>query len=339
MNAVPRVALFGAYGHTGGFVAAELLRRGLRPILCGRDAGRLAAMRVRFPGLKARTATVDDAVLLDRAVAGAAAVVNCAGPFLDTAVPVIEAALRAGVHYLDVTAEQEAARRCHASFDAEAKRRDVAIVPAMGFYGGLGDLLATWAMGDWHHADEIALGTALSYWHPTLGTRRTGDRNTHPRVVVEGGELSPLLSPLPTCEWHFPEPFGVQRMVGMPLSEIITIHSHLFSARVMHYLNERALADVRDPETPTPEAADTQGRSSQRFTMAVRVSRGGARRQALASGQDIYAVTAPLVGEAVARLVDDSRPAGGVYAPGALFDAAVFLQALAPMFTTLSVTR
>lgn len=331
----PAVALFGAYGHTGRFVADELVRRGLRPILCGRDAGRLATLQSRLSGVEARAATLDDAVSLDHAVAGAAAVVNCAGPFLDTAVPVIEAALRAAIHYIDVAAEQEAVRRCQAGFDAEAKRRDVTIVPAMGFYGGLGDLLATWAMRGWSEADEIVLGTALSSWHPTLGTRRTGTRNVYPRVRVEAGELAPVPSPPPACEWRFPEPFGVQRMVGMALSEIITIHSHLPSARVMHYLNERGLDDVRDPTTPTPEAVDAQGRSAQRFTMVARVRRGGTQRQALASGQDIYAVTAPLVGEAVERLLSGPKPPAGIHAPGAVFDAEAFLQALAPVFTAL----
>lgn len=331
----PQVALFGAYGHTGRFVAAELLRRGLRPVLCGRDTERLHAMQVRFPGLEARVAAVGDAVSLDRALAGAAAVINCAGPFLDTAVPVAEAALRAGIHYLDVTAEQEAARRCHALFDAEARRRAVAIVPAMGFYGGLGDLLATWAMGGWPDADEIALATALSHWHPTPGTRRTGDRNTHARLKVDGGELTTLHPPPPTCEWRFPEPFGLRRMVGVTFSEIITVHRHLRCARVMHWLDEGALADVRSPVTPVPEAVDAQGRSSQRFAMAATVRRGGLRRHVFASGRDIYALTAPLVCEAVERLLRNPAPPAGARAPGALFDAAAFLQALAPEFTAL----
>jgi short subunit dehydrogenase-like uncharacterized protein len=56
--------------------------------------------------LEIRVASIDDAASLDQAIAGAAAVINCSGPFLDTATPVVEAALRARIHYLDVTAEQ-----------------------------------------------------------------------------------------------------------------------------------------------------------------------------------------------------------------------------------------
>src|SRR5271154_5572692 len=103
------VAVFGAAGHTGRFVVAELLRRGLRPIPIGRDASRLAASGFQDRGMENRTANIEDPASVDRALSGAAAVINCAGPFLDTAKPVVEAALRARVHYLDVTAEQASA--------------------------------------------------------------------------------------------------------------------------------------------------------------------------------------------------------------------------------------
>ena len=38
------VAVFGAAGHTGRFVVSELRRRGLTPILSGRDAAKLNAV-------------------------------------------------------------------------------------------------------------------------------------------------------------------------------------------------------------------------------------------------------------------------------------------------------
>src|SRR5688572_23347701 len=103
------VVVYGAYGHTGRFIVAELLRRGRMPILCGRDAGKLASMAAALPGAEWRPAMVDDPYSLDRVLRGAAAVINAAGPFLETAAPVIEAALRAGAHYFDTSAEQRPA--------------------------------------------------------------------------------------------------------------------------------------------------------------------------------------------------------------------------------------
>ena len=74
------VLVYGAYGHTGRFVVTELLRRGLTPVLSGRDGARLGEMAGEFPGLEARQATVDDAKSLANAVRGTGLVVNCAWP-------------------------------------------------------------------------------------------------------------------------------------------------------------------------------------------------------------------------------------------------------------------
>src|SRR5215475_5817666 len=75
------VAVFGASGRTGRFVVSELRRRGLTPILSGRDAAKLKAASDAHPRSEARVASVDDPAALDRAISGAAAVINCAGPF------------------------------------------------------------------------------------------------------------------------------------------------------------------------------------------------------------------------------------------------------------------
>ena len=75
------VAVFGASGHTGRFVVTELRERGHVPLLVGRDRDKLLASTRARPGLAARQASVDDPASLDRALHGAAAVINCAGPF------------------------------------------------------------------------------------------------------------------------------------------------------------------------------------------------------------------------------------------------------------------
>src|SRR5262245_39798286 len=141
------VAVYGAYGHTGRFVVAQLRDRGFVPVLSGRDAGRLKVLAASEPGLDTRPASVGDPASLDRALAGAAAVINCAGPFATTAAPVIEAALRAGIPYVDVAAEIEANVDTFTHFTDRARVAGAVIVPALAFFGGLGDLLATAAMG------------------------------------------------------------------------------------------------------------------------------------------------------------------------------------------------
>lgn len=324
------VLVYGAYGHTGQFVVAELLRQGLTPVLSGRDPARLGKVAGQFPGLDVRPAGIDDSRSLENAVRGTGLVVNCAGPFLDTAIPVAGAAVRAGAHYLDVTAEQAAVQQVYHAHEELKWGADVAVIPAMAFYGGLADLLATAAMAGWETADEITVAVGLDKWWPTEGTRNTGRRNTATRLVVHGGRLVPAPSPAPLRDWEFPGPLGRQIVTGNPFSEIITMTRHLAASRISTYLTAAALEDIRDPATPAPRAVDETGRSAQQFIVDVVVRRGEEERRISAAGRDIYAVTAPLVAEAARRLTDGRAKIRGAAAPGEVFDAADFIAALSP---------
>ena len=331
------VAVFGAAGHTGRFVVAQLLRRGFAPIAIGRDRVKMTDSGFQESGIPIRTAAIDDPASLDRSLAGATAIINCAGPFLDTAEPLVAAALRARVHYLDVTAEQASALAIFERFGAPARDARIVVVPAMGFYGGLGDLLATAAMGDWASAVEIRIGIALDSWRPTLGTRLTGQRNTATRLVIAEGRLTPFDNPAPTTSWSFPEPFGVQDTMELPFTETIVIGRHLRVENLHTYLNMTPLRDLRDSTTPPPEAADESGRSAQTFMVDVMVRNEMDTRRAIGRGRDIYAFTAPLVVEAAQRILEGDAKGVGVLAPGEMFDATNFLRALTPEFLTFEI--
>jgi Saccharopine dehydrogenase NADP binding domain len=324
------VAVFGAAGHTGRFVVSELRRRGFTLILSGRDAAKLNAIAEAHPGSEARVASIDDPASLDRAISGAAAVINCAGPFIDTAAPLIEAAIRGRIHYLDVTAEQPAALEAFERFTDAARGAGVVIAPAMAFYGGLGDLLATAAMADWPDADEICIAIALDSWKPTRGTRLTGKRNTGRRFVFSNSKLEFLADPAPRRVWNFPAPFGAQDVVALGFSEIITISRHLRTPEIHAFMNLAPITDLRNPDTPEPVAADESGRSSQTFLVEAVARRGSEERRAIARGRDIYAVTAPIVVEATERIIDRRFKATGVVAAGEVFDAQDFLRSLRP---------
>jgi len=141
------VTVFGAYGHTGRFVVAELRKRGFTPILSGRDAAKLKEAGNVHPGSEVRVASVDDPASLDRALSGAMTVINCAGPFIDTAGPVIDAALRASIHYLDVAAEQAAVLTVFERFASAA--RDAGHESEIFAYFGVEVALSDAHAGSW----------------------------------------------------------------------------------------------------------------------------------------------------------------------------------------------
>lgn len=305
------VLVYGAYGHTGQFVVAELRERGFTPILSGRDAAKL-------PG--GRPASVDDPASLDRALEGVAAVINCAGPFAATARPLIEAAARAGVPYVDVAAEIEA------NLDTFALDVDTVVVPAMAFFGGLADLLATAAMGDWPAADEVHVAYGLSGWHPTPGTLKAGrvsrERRDGKRIRFAGGRLEHREDALPSLEWTFPEPLGTKQVLGeFSMADVVTIPSHLKVTDVTSYMTTDAANGL---------AAANERDTAETFVVEVLVRAGGEERRAIARGEDIYAVSAPLAVEAVERILSGRTKATGVASAGEIFDAPDFLKALHP---------
>jgi Saccharopine dehydrogenase NADP binding domain len=332
------VTVFGAYGHTGRFVISELRKRGFTPILSGRDAAKLKEAGHTHPGSEVRVASVDDPASLDRALSGAVAVINCAGPFIDTAGPVIDAALRASIHYLDVAAEQAAVLAVFERFASPARDAGVVVIPAMAFYGGLGDLLATTAMGEWNTADEICIAVALDSWKPTLGTRLTGQRNTGQHFIFSNNRLE-RADPPPARKWNFPPPFGEQDVVGLSLAETITIPRHLQTPELRVYINLAPITDIRDPNTPAPTAADESGRSSQIFVMEATARRGDAERRAIVRGRDIYAITAPIIVEATHRVVNGQAKRTGVVAAGEAFAAQDFLKSLCPSHLSFEMQR
>jgi hypothetical protein len=315
------VVVYGATGHTGRFVVAELAERGFTPIVSGRDAARLT-------GDDVRPARVDDPGALDRALDGAAAVINCAGPFATTAGPVIEAALRAGIPYVDVAAEIEA----NAGTFADFAKAETPVVPAMAFYGGLGDLLVTAALGERTTADEVHVAYGLNSWHPTPGTRVAGkvshDRRAGRRVRFRNGALEYHDDKPTQQDWQFPEPLGRRTMIAdFSMADVVTVPSHVDVPDVRTCMTVEAATDLSNPDTPAP---GMHGSTDQTFVVDVVVRADGVERRATASGRDIYAVTAPLAVEAVRRLLAGETRTTGVASAGAMFDAADFLRTLAP---------
>ncbi len=319
----PAVAVIGATGHTGRFVVADLLRRGITPIAIARNAAALAAANFDKQ-VVCRQATVADAEALDRALQGAQAVINTAGPFIDTADSVASAALRAKIHYVDVAAEQVSTGKLFEQFDEPARQAGIVVLPAMAFFGGLADLMVTALMQDWDAVDAVE-------------TRNTIERQAVGNLVFTGGRLTPAPSSPAQKNWHFAEPVGDQVVLEMPFSETVLLSRHVKTAEHHNYLTQVALTDVLNSSTPPPQAADAMGRSAQNFVVEVVVSRGDEQRRAFTRGRDGYAVTAPLTGEAVERLIKGKFRSAGAKAPGEIFDAEELLTALGPDHATFEV--
>jgi short subunit dehydrogenase-like uncharacterized protein len=125
-----RLMIYGATGYTGRMAAEHATAAGLNPVLAGRDAPRLATLAGEL-GIEHRPFTLDDPAAMDAALHGVSAVVNCAGPFMRTARPLMTAAIRSGVHYLDTAAELDSYHLAE-TLDEQARAAGVMLLPGSG---------------------------------------------------------------------------------------------------------------------------------------------------------------------------------------------------------------
>lgn len=123
--------LYGATGFTGRLIADAALKLGLRPILAGRERKRVEPL-ARALGLEYRVAPLAHGAVLRDALQGIGVVLNAAGPFVETALPLLDACIETGAHYLDVSGELDALEAV-AGRGPSARARGLMLLPGVGF--------------------------------------------------------------------------------------------------------------------------------------------------------------------------------------------------------------
>ncbi|MCG9702201.1 saccharopine dehydrogenase NADP-binding domain-containing protein [Vibrio natriegens] len=123
--------IYGAYGYTGELIAREAVKRGLNPILGGRDKYKTQELADEL-GLRAVAFDLDNPEHTASHLSNVSLVLNCAGPFSSTARVMMEACINAGTHYLDITGEI-AVFEFAQSLKESALNAKVLLCPGVGF--------------------------------------------------------------------------------------------------------------------------------------------------------------------------------------------------------------
>ncbi|HSL06700.1 MAG TPA: NAD(P)H-binding protein [Pseudonocardiaceae bacterium] len=127
-----RIVLFGATGYTGRRTAAAMVRRGLRPVLAGRSAARLASLAGQLGELEVVTADVGDTASVRALIDRGDVLVSTVGPFVRLGEPALRAAVDAAAIYLDSTGEPPFIRRVFEEFGPLAEQTGASLVTAFG---------------------------------------------------------------------------------------------------------------------------------------------------------------------------------------------------------------
>lgn len=187
--------IYGAYGYTGQLVARRAVAAGYRPVLAGRDPRRLARLAAELE-CSWRSAPVDDPGRLRGIVEGIDLVANCAGPFARTAATIVDACLRQGAHYLDITGELDVLEHV-LDHDRQARAAGVVLLPGCGFDVVPTDCLANLVADDLDGSVRSIELAFLTHGSASGGTMRTAIAQLHaPSLCVRDGKLVPV----PTSE-------------------------------------------------------------------------------------------------------------------------------------------
>ncbi|WP_338701851.1 saccharopine dehydrogenase NADP-binding domain-containing protein [Streptomyces sp. Q6] len=328
------IAVYGATGHTGRLVTAELLARGQDVILAGRDERGLRALAAELAApdrVHVHVAPLDDSEALRRLARGADALNHCAGPFTTTGPPVAAAAAEAGIPYVDHAIEPHPVKHLFDAFQGTAERTGAVLIPQMSFYGGFGDLLAAAAAAGLPDVEKVTVGYAVTGWRMTRGAVSTAnlligeiDRISYADGAQRIGPVEVRNSVFP-----FPPPVGPRTtIVPFPSGEVVTVPRHVPTRAVEVQLTA---STFEEEQIFSSVDASPQERARTEFTVAVQVVRaGGGGRNAHVRGRDIWRAAAVASVEAVLRLTGGEGPCkAGVFSPAEAFEAAGFLRTLA----------
>jgi lysine 6-dehydrogenase len=156
-------------------------------------------------------------------------VINCAGPFYKTAVPVAKAAVEAKVNYIDICDDYEGTEILfNSEIDKMAREAGITVLTGMGSDPGTNNVLVKWYADRLDSVDDIYLYWVVSIaelagaaWdhslHMTLG--KIPQYLNGELVHVEGGSevvAEEFLEPLGTCHVRYvghPQPLTIPKYI------------------------------------------------------------------------------------------------------------------------------
>ena len=332
---MPDVLLFGATGYTGRLVAEALFRRGADFSIAGRNRDELARVASACGGAEVRVADAEDVGSLVAALRGCRVLITTVGPFSQLGETAVEAALRAGVHYVDSCGEGLFIEILIDRYSERARRNGLVLAPAMGFDEVVAEVAATIAAESLAPADLI-----LTYAAPAGAS--PGTIRSLPGILAGSAafiEQSRVVkvSCAERKRWSpLPPPVGPKLALSAALAELPLAPRHLELASLETYLAverpqaallpwvlpplrrvagtaplQRALGDAAVKLAPKP------GRESARrsWTVLAEARRGPEWRNVALRGSDVYGTTVELLAAAAIALASEPLEVSGMLTP------------------------
>lgn len=328
--------IYGANGYTGKLCVAEARRRSIPFVLGGRNKSaleELADSRERVVAFGLRNPSEIEAALAD-----VDCILNCAGPFVHTAKPIIDACLKTKTNYLDITGEISVFEDIF-TYDNAAKEAGVSLIPGVGFDVVPTDCIA--AMLHEHLPDATNLQLCFrSTLGPSRGTATTGLAHaSEGSYIRKNGKLHQVKGSPEVIDVEFPS--GQMQAAAIPWGDISTAYrstgipnikcfvglpkAQLKAFRRLRYITPLLrIGFVRDYaqkkiEARGPGPSDDKRARSKSEVVGMVMNSNRERRTANAVLPDGYTFTAIAAMEAARRATSHTNLPRGALTPSLAF--------------------
>ncbi|KPM43043.1 hypothetical protein AK830_g3507 [Neonectria ditissima] len=308
--------IYGATGYTGGMASLHAKSLALNFMLAGRSEAKTKGLAASL-NVPYRIFDITAAQIIDPALKGISVVLNCAGPFMHTAEPLMRACIRTGAHYLDIAAELDSYRLAE-ELDEEAKRANVMLMPGCGgSVAMLGCLVG-------HVLEDVANPTSIEIALHVAGSMSRGSAITAAKNMTSeclqrlNGELVPDEA---GNTRHFDFDNGKGKVAAFPvtLPDLITIWRSTGVADIRTFVHASGDAFPTEEIAEMPDGPTAEQREASPYHAAVMVSEAnGSVRRAVLHTVNGYTFTGLASVEAAKRVLG-GQVRGGFQTPAIVF--------------------
>lgn len=216
-----KIVVYGSYGYTGRLIAEKAVGLESNVILSGRNEEKLRKQSEAL-GLPYETADLSDPGQMDRLLNDANLVIHCAGPFIHTYKPMLDACIRTHCHYLDITGEIPVFESIKAR-NKEISEAGIMAMPGTGFDVVPTDCLSLFLKKQLPDANRLELAFMGLDGGVSHGTAQTMAENLgNGGAVRENGKIKSVPAAYKTREIDF----GVKKRtaVSIPWGDVSTAH-------------------------------------------------------------------------------------------------------------------
>ena len=320
---MPSLIIYGATGYTGRMASEQATRIGLDFAIAGRTEQKVKSLASQLQ-VPYHIFDVSQSANIDQTLRNISVLLNCAGPYKHTARPLMEACIRTGTHYLDISAEITSYQQAQ-ELDQIAKEADTMLLPGCGGSVAMLGSLAS------HAVDRVRSPKRIDIALHVAGSMSRGSAISATETVTETLQL--LDGKLVehdisnTADFDFDDGNGPVAAFPVTLPDLLTI------SRSSNIANVRTFAHASGDSFPTgdlellPDGPTAAERDAAPYHAAVLVtSEDGHVTRAILHTINGYTFTCLASVEAAKRVLDNQTKPG--FQTPALIFGKEFLRAI-----------